>query len=787
MSFKYLHLLFIVYIGLFFGCGPSVSNLQPMQVKTAQYPNIPEQPLQEQGLLELSDLNPYFDDVSGGTAARLLAEDRLAEALVYFDEIILASPDVDLVLRARFVAGYIAERLGDNARALKDLTASATSMPLIADLAWERAARAALKLGLLEDAVVCANKVLSTSVFAEDASMTRADALRLQKKYFEAHDAYKLYLEAYSSGTRKYEAYARIVECIVKGVAEQPFMSEKLEIGYTVLQQLQAESPSGYWTGYAEGFEESIMSGLEMEIPTDRPARRAALNAYQKALDLKNKMQNESAEKEYDNVIRLAKNNTALLCTALLERAVTVQQQRQHDRSALLFEETAAACSEPSIRVRALYRGAKAYTSAGKHEDAIRLYSQVESDFPEHSYADDSRLNSASCYLKLGDKDKFISMLSELPELYPKGDMRAEALWIVALHYLQESNILAAKEILVRYYEMFPRETGWYSSGRSGYWLGRVEEKLGNTLSAAGYYEYVIAGAPFSFYMVLAYNRLLEIDKKRAEDLIASLAPHKNVSVELRFKQSILDENKAFAEAVELHRMGLVSNAKRIFNSVLNTPGIPLEMNWIVAAMERRAGRFSDAKDTVTKKERGWQDRYPADADLLPWSLAYPTVFEDSVYKASERWNVSPFLIWAIMREESGFNPKIESWANAIGLMQLIMPTAKSMGKKIGINVTRQNLRTPEVNIPLGTAYLSHLNEYFGGHLIFSIAGYNAGEGAVLKWIKNKNHNDADLFVELIPYDQTRGYTKRVLGTVATYMFLYSDKRKILSFPLIIP
>jgi soluble lytic murein transglycosylase len=167
--------------------------------------------------------------------------------------------------------------------------------------------------------------------------------------------------------------------------------------------------------------------------------------------------------------------------------------------------------------------------------------------------------------------------------------------------------------------------------------------------------------------------------------------------------------------------------------------------------------------------------------------LAYPTVFEEHVQRASQASNVSPFLIWAVMREESGFNAKIESWANAMGLMQLILPTARSMGKLLGIKVNRRLLRKPDVNIPLGTAYLGYLNDHLGGHPILTVAGYNAGEGAVGRWLKSGSAKDIDLFVEQIPYEQTRGYTKRVISTFATYNFIYGEERRILDLPLRLP
>jgi soluble lytic murein transglycosylase len=138
------------------------------------------------------------------------------------------------------------------------------------------------------------------------------------------------------------------------------------------------------------------------------------------------------------------------------------------------------------------------------------------------------------------------------------------------------------------------------------------------------------------------------------------------------------------------------------------------------------------------------------------------------------------------MREESGFAAGVESWANAIGLMQLILPTARGMAKRLKLDakINGKTLRDPATNIRLGAAYLAYLSEEFDGHPALAIAGYNAGEGAVRKWRAAKPEQGLDMFVESIPFSQTRGYAKRVLATFATYKFLYGGDRSIVAPPL---
>jgi soluble lytic murein transglycosylase len=158
------------------------------------------------------------------------------------------------------------------------------------------------------------------------------------------------------------------------------------------------------------------------------------------------------------------------------------------------------------------------------------------------------------------------------------------------------------------------------------------------------------------------------------------------------------------------------------------------------------------------------------------WKIAYPIPFGKMVKKAAKAVNVNPFFAWAVIREESSFNTGIESFANAIGLMQLILPTARLMATKKEGRVTRARLKNPEFNVTLGTRYLREVRNRTGANWALIPAGYNAGTGALKRWMKARSHLPLDLFVEMIPYEEARGYTKRVISSLATYRSLYGGE-----------
>ncbi|MFN3813100.1 MAG: transglycosylase SLT domain-containing protein [Aquificaceae bacterium] len=151
--------------------------------------------------------------------------------------------------------------------------------------------------------------------------------------------------------------------------------------------------------------------------------------------------------------------------------------------------------------------------------------------------------------------------------------------------------------------------------------------------------------------------------------------------------------------------------------------------------------------------------------------VAFPTPYDVYVYEASEHFDVPTEVIWAVMRQESLFDPNAVSSSKAKGLMQLMDSTASWIAKKVGLR--NFNIYDPKDNIKLGTAYLRHLYDYWGGDLVRVLASYNAGENRVNGW---RNYRDTHVFIETIPYEETRNFVKKVLYNFYVYRELLSLK-----------
>ena len=172
--------------------------------------------------------------------------------------------------------------------------------------------------------------------------------------------------------------------------------------------------------------------------------------------------------------------------------------------------------------------------------------------------------------------------------------------------------------------------------------------------------------------------------------------------------------------------------------------------------------------------EWGWYDRAiftmgaaHAYDDL---ELRFPITYRDEIEKYATKRNLDAGWIFALMRSESAFMEKVKSPAGALGLMQIMPATGKLTARKIGMKKFRtRDLLIAKKNIAIGTAYMKEMQDKFKGNYILATASYNAGPGRSVKWSPRKGCIEPDIWVEQIPFDETRAYVKRVMFYASIY------------------
>ncbi len=162
----------------------------------------------------------------------------------------------------------------------------------------------------------------------------------------------------------------------------------------------------------------------------------------------------------------------------------------------------------------------------------------------------------------------------------------------------------------------------------------------------------------------------------------------------------------------------------------------------------------------------------PTPATRWAWDCTFPQPYAEVVQSAEAAEKLPPGLLWAVMRQESAFDPDAVSPAHAVGLMQLLPETARGIAAELGLSHEDARLTSPPYAIRVGARALRKLLDEFHGNVALAVVAYNAGADAVERWLSRAPGMQTDTFVERIPYRETRDYVVRVMGNLARYAYL---------------
>lgn len=152
----------------------------------------------------------------------------------------------------------------------------------------------------------------------------------------------------------------------------------------------------------------------------------------------------------------------------------------------------------------------------------------------------------------------------------------------------------------------------------------------------------------------------------------------------------------------------------------------------------------------------------------------YPQPHRTLVFSSAQQNNIDPYLVFAIIRAESGFKTTARSPVGARGLMQIMPETAEWIAKQKGIAYfDADDLHDPQINIEFGCWYIASLNKEFAGRLPMVVAAYNAGSGRVREWALSGQWDGSEKRLDSIPYSETQQYVKNVLQNYEAYQAIY--------------
>ncbi len=174
-----------------------------------------------------------------------------------------------------------------------------------------------------------------------------------------------------------------------------------------------------------------------------------------------------------------------------------------------------------------------------------------------------------------------------------------------------------------------------------------------------------------------------------------------------------------------------------------------------------------------------WVGSGAAGAEAPGWyaRVAYPLSYDGAIRSSARRNDLDPALVAAVIYAESQFDPRAVSDQGAVGLMQVLPDTADQIARETGgVSFTSADLQDPAINIRYGTRYLRTVLDQFGDNEVAAVAAYNAGAGAVSKWVAEARAAGHPLRVADIPFPETRAYVHRVMHLKAAYRKAYGSR-----------
>jgi soluble lytic murein transglycosylase len=517
-----------------------------------------------------------------------------------------------------------------------------------------------------------------------------------------------------------------------------------------VYRELMVLAPT---TGWAEGATDRL-AGLEADGVTVPP-----LTLDQRVDRAERLLRGGVAKTAADEAQRIAgeARDPSIVARALRVVADGAQRLRRYEVAAgavALLIPRAPAERQPALRLEE----ARLLLRAGRRERALEILGRIAARGAEAD-ASEALWMRARALEDAGRQADAEGAYRELVKRYSRREVAGGALWRLGWSAYLKGD---ARGAAVHWGRLAGVSNRVYRLPGL-YWQARAVEDARGRAAAASLYAKVLAEAPRSYYGVLAQARAGEG---------ADAAVPARVALPADPTEAIADD-PGFARVDLLRRLGLVESAlEELTEVVAQATGDTVRLYGFSSAFVRDE-RYHLALRIFRRHFAGLAATGDPALPRAFWEMLYPFPWRSEVTAAAQRTGVDPFLVAAVVREESSYYPRALSPAGARGLMQLMPATARPMAEHRGLAFAGgELLDDPGANIEIGTAFLAGLLREFKDPRL-ALAAYNAGPARLRQWWQARRTSDLEAFVEQIPFDETRQYVKRVMLSWQEYRRLY--------------
>jgi soluble lytic murein transglycosylase len=586
------------------------------------------------------------------------------------------------------------------------------------------------------------------SIWVHPAELQRAKIDLAEKRYTQASEALR------SLRTEKGVRPEIVDEAIFLQAQAQEAVTD-LSQAHGLYSELRTLFPRSRWAAPAR----SALQRLREKYPD-----QFGLNTAQAIADEGDRLVREREYSEAEVLFKkLLGNNPEpnfrlRILTKLTDLYLSV---RKRNEAIPLLEQTARDYPKSPEAPKALYQIGQILWNRHDNAQALDYFRQVMERYPTSPYFERSRYAAADIYESFGRKQEAIALYTSIMKSFPNSQVHDDAASRLAWLYYRDGDWRQASTAF-QSLAAHAKENALRTAGM--YWQGRSAEKLGDEETAVRIYRQIVDGSEESYYQALALRALgrmgIAVEEPKIGTLPTGTETDPPMSAAITYHLSRARE----LSAISLHRLAVaeLNEVERLSkkHSLLR----PLLMHEY----------FSNQAYGLSLAIANQLPSSQSERNLYRFPLAYWEMIQQ---KAQER-ELDPYLILALIRQESLFDAQARSPAAALGLMQLLPSTASRVAKQIGVSPpSNEQLFQPEINLVLGTQYLKDLLQRYSNDWFKAIAAYNAGEAAVDRWEKEILTDDAEEFVERIPYLETRGYVKLVMRNHRIYKRLYDQQK----------
>jgi len=664
----------------------------------------------------------------------------LAETFMQLDRYSEAA-DADssyLTIRPGLLDAFINEKLGDASSAAGDSTAALTAYTT-AIQSPRLPTNFSLELKLAQVYVSLGDYTTAMVMYDDIFARTSSDSIKAQVDYTrgqmyialgQSEQATNTYVDAVINYPKTYYAYLALVELV--------------NAGYPIddLQRGIVDYNSGQYGVALEAFNRFLTF-------SDASSSSAL---YYKGLILRQQEDYLSAIAMWDFVIQ--GDPSSLEWDSAWEQKAYTQWAYQGDFASgeqTLLDFVSAAPTHPRA-AEFLFDAGRIAERDDRLEDAALIWQRLPAEYPNSNYVYRALFLAAICHYRLADYSSALSVFG------------------------QAQAVATAPE------------------DRSGayFWIGKSQAGLGDATSAQSTWQQAASIDPTGYYSERARDMLnhrapftppqtidLGIDRQ-SEIRQAQLWMQTTFNYPSTTDFSVpgpLAGDPRFTRGQEFWRLGLSDLAEAEFNSLreeaVSDPLMSYRLSVFLSDLGMYRQSILSARQVLDLA--GLDDAGTLTAPVLFNHIRFGTFFPDLVVPIAQDVNLNPLFVWSTLRQESLFDPSIQSSAGALGLMQIMPVTGEEIVSRLGWppDYVETDLLRPDVNLTLGLDYLADQRDHLSGDLYAALAAYNGGPGNAASW-QSLSNADPDLFVEIIRFDETRQYLMGIYEVFTIYSRLYA-------------